>query len=123
MPAAPSDRRRSDRGEDKTQTEKQDVHGASSGLHPRPKRLKVRPMSNNPAATGTAPRMTRRKAKSICMSNQRREGPEGSPAVSALLRALRVDHGALHPVMRTRARGFSSEEKTSVARFSPRPGT
>ena len=31
-------------------------------------------------------------------------------------------HGSLHPVMRTRARGLSAEEKTSVARFSPCPG-
>lgn len=79
MAPDPADRRRRDRGEEETQTEKQEVHEISSGLHPRPMRLKVRPTSNNPAATGTAPRMTRRKAKSICMPNQRREGPEGSP--------------------------------------------
>lgn len=78
MTTAPSDRRRSHQRKDQTETEKQDVHAPSPGLHPRPMRLKVRLTRNSPMATGTAPRMTRRKARSICISNQRRASPEGS---------------------------------------------
>lgn len=78
MTAAPPDRRRRNCGEDDTETEKQEVHAPSPGLHPRPMRLKVRLIRNNPMATGTAPRMTRRKARSICILNQRRASPEGS---------------------------------------------
>lgn len=78
MTATPPDRRRRNCGEDETETEKQEVHAPSPGLHPRPMRLKVRLIRNNPMATGTAPRMTRRKATSICISNQRRASPEGS---------------------------------------------
>lgn len=122
MLAAPPDRRRRDHGGDETKTEKQEVHAPSPGLHPRPMRLNVRLARNSPMPTGTAPRMTKRKAAIICTPNQRRARLEVPGRVARSPPAFEGRHGSLHPVMRTRARGLSAEAKTSVARFSPCPG-
>jgi hypothetical protein len=94
MPAAPPDRRRRDHGADETKTEQQEIHAPSPGLHPRPMRLNVRLTRHSPTPTGTAPRMTRRKAESICIIDQRRPRLEGSrprrPPPPAFKRASRV---------------------------------